>query len=372
MRMPSNHIDDALDLAIGRVKRGEIDRRTFLVALTSIVGASALQTGISFAQAREIVVAMWGGQAMKHWSDVWNAAYTEQSGIPVAMDGEGPSIGKIRAMVESGNVTWDCCDTGPADCILLGEGGFLREIDYSVVDRKKLHPGADYKYGVPNYYFAFVLGYNTEAFKEKAPQNWVDFWNLKEFPGKRALIKDVVAQLEAALLGAGVPINEVYPFTKEKEELALEQIRKIRDETIFWSNGAEAEQLMRENAVSMGCFYTSRATIMYHETSGRWDWTWNQSLTQPSALIVPKSNPAGDEVWKYIASTQNPELQVKLLQALGWAPANPEATALVPADLKKFNATDPAISELQLKLDMDLYAKERDRLYIAYSDVIAS
>ena len=108
---------DAVELATERVARGELDRRTFVRGLALLGLGVAVAPGLAEAQKpKEIVMVNWGGDALKHFHDAWGKPYETDSGIKVVVDGTGPSAGKMRAMVEAKNVTWDVCDSGSGTC----------------------------------------------------------------------------------------------------------------------------------------------------------------------------------------------------------------------------------------------------------------
>ena len=174
---------DAVELATERVARGELDRRTFVRGLALLGLGAAVAPGLAEAQKpKEIVMVNWGGDALKHFYDAWGKPYEQDSGIKVVVDGTGPSAGKMRAMVEAKNVTWDVCDSGSGTCLELGKQGFFDEFDYSIVDPKKVPAGFAYKWGIANYLFSYVLVYDKAKFGNNPPKSWKDFWDLKNFP----------------------------------------------------------------------------------------------------------------------------------------------------------------------------------------------
>ena len=363
---------DLIDMGREMHARGRISRRQLIAGMAALGVLPTALSGQALAQAKEIVLVNWGGDAIDYFTRAWAQPYEESSGAKVIVDGSGPSQGKIRAMVESGAVAWDVCDSGGGSSIQLGQENLVREIDYSIVDRKKLLPGMDFKWGQTNYIYSFVLAYDKDEYGDNPPKNWADFFNLKEFPGPRALRKDVLGHIEIALMGAGLAREEVYPLTPAKEKLAFDTIKSILDETIFWSSGAESQQFMRNREVVMGCFWNTRVKVIHEETGGVWDWTWQDAIVLPGAWVVPRNNPAGDAVWPFLASTQIPERQVLLFELFGNAPANPEAAALVPPELQRFNATDPENYAKQLPVDSEWYGNNVARANTDYLDLIAT
>ncbi len=348
-----------------------LDRRTFLQALG--LAPVVLSNGHAEAQGKpkEIVVANWGGDAVKHYQDAWGKPFEGDAGIKVVVDGTGPTPGKLRAMVEAKNVTWDVADSNPGACLLLGKAGILEEMDYKVVDRAKVHPSFAYRWGIANYLFSYVLAYDKTKFGSNPPRSWKDFWDVKAFPGKRTLRKDLPGMLEVALMADGVPADpkKLYPVDEKR---ALDMIRKIKSQTVFWTSGAQSQELLRDGECTMGCIWNTRATALHRDTKGRIDFTWNQGVLSPGVWVVPKGNPAGRAVYDFIKSTQIPDRQVKLLVAFGNGPANPAAEPLVPAELRRFDPGYPDNAKLQVPIDGEWYAEHQDRALANYIDAIST
>ncbi len=365
---------DAIDCAVEPLDRSGLDRRSFLTVL-GVLGLAPAALWPQAAEAqdkpKEIVVANWGGDAVKHFGDAWGKPYEKDTGIKVVIDGTGPSAGKIRAMVEAKNVTWDVTDAGSGTCLILGKQGLLEEMDYKVVDKTKVRPEFAYRWGIANYLFSYVLAYDKSKFGTNPPKSWKDFWDVKNFPGKRALRKDIQGILEVALMADGMPADpkKLCPIDEKR---GFDMIRKIKSQTVFWTSGAQSQELLRDGECSMGCVWNTRATALYRDTKGRIDFTWNQGILCPGVWTVPKGNPAGKAVYDFIRSTQIPERQVALLVAFGNGPANPAAAPLVPPELRRFDPGYPDNAKLQVPMDAEWYGEHQDRALAEYIDVISS
>jgi putative spermidine/putrescine transport system substrate-binding protein len=367
---------DCIDLAAERVARGELDRRAFLEAL-GVLGlaglAPALVPGRAAAQGKpkEIVMVNWGGDAVKHFYDAWGKPYEQDTGIKVAVDGTGPSAGKMKAMVQARNVTWDVCDSGSGTCLELGKQGIFDEFDYTVVDPKKVPPGFAYKWGIANYLFSYVLAYDKAKFGNNPPKTWADFWDVVKFPGKRTIRKDIQSPLEIALMADGVPADQkkIYPIDEKR---GFDKLKQLKEHVVFWTSGAQSQELLRDGECSMGCIWNTRATALFRDTNGRVDFTWNQGVLCPGVWVVPKGNPAGKAVYHFVASTQVPERQVVLLKAFGNGPANPAGAPLVPAELKRFNPGEPANAQVQLPIYAEWYGDNQGRALNQFIDLISS
>ncbi|MET4236622.1 spermidine/putrescine-binding protein [Bradyrhizobium sp. LA6.10] len=125
----------------------------------------------------------------------------------------------------------------------------LEKIDYSYFSKETLAGipeelrGA---YGIGSFFYGVVVAYNIAKYPEggKHPRNWVDFYNVDDFMGKRTLPNCdnllIGGLVEGALLGDGVPPEKLYPLGLDR---AFAKRAKIRpDVARSWATGADAPQ----------------------------------------------------------------------------------------------------------------------------------
>ena len=365
--------EDCIELAHEKLARRQMTRRQFNAALAALasLGGAGLAPGSARAQAaKEMVFVNWGGVANEAFSTYYGKPFEAKNpGVKVVMDSSGPTTGKIRAMVESKKVTWDVVDGSVTSSILLGGLGLLEPIDYNVVQKSDIMPGFAYPYSVGPYSFSNVMIYDSSKFGNDPPKTWVDFFDLKKYPGKRMLRRDANCMFETLLMGDGVPMDKVYPIDVKR---GLEVLKKIRKDAVYWNSGSESEQLMRTGEATIGVLWNTRAKVLHEETKGRITWTWNQGILQPAAFPVLKGNLAGALAQQFIASCcANVDAQVGLLGFFSNGPTNPRAAEKVPAELKKFNPTDPANAKVQLVFDGEWWGKNYSEVNQQYLDTIA-
>ena len=72
--------------------------RKFLFGLMALGAAVALPSAGAHAQAKEVVLVNWGGDAVKFMADAFGAPFEKETGIKVVVDSSGPSLAKIKAM----------------------------------------------------------------------------------------------------------------------------------------------------------------------------------------------------------------------------------------------------------------------------------
>jgi putative spermidine/putrescine transport system substrate-binding protein len=365
----SHFTQDAAAIAGTRFERGEIDRRSLLLALGGL-GLTAAGLGIEPAGAStsEIVVCNWGGSAVDAFSKAFGAPFTHKTGIKVVVVGTGPAVGVVRAMVESGKVIWDATDGGIVDSLTLGRLGLVQPIDYSIVDRSQLPQALAATYGVSNYVFSNVIAYDAEATRGAVPRDWADFFDLKKFPGKRTMCKYIQGQLETVLLADGVPPEKLYPLDVDR---AFRKLKPLLPEIIFWDGGAQSQQLFRDGEVVMGNIWHTRANLLRKEDPQRFNWTWSQNIFFASAWSVPKGNPAGKKVFEFINSSLDPAGQLTLFRIMGNGPSNPKTLALMTPQELALNPTSPANARTRIPLNPAYYAQNESDLQNRYLDFIS-
>lgn len=374
----SQHDDqhaDSIAILHERFAAGRIGRRDLMAGLAALGAAAALSGPARAQSGGSVVLANWGGPAIDAFREAWGKDYEARTGTRVVVDGGGPSAGKIRAMVESRAVSWDLCDANAGEATYLGENGFLEPIDWTLIDAANVLPQFKSPWGVCNYVFSYVLAFNKEKLGGRTPTGWADFWNVKDFPGKRALRKNVVGMCECAMLADGVPPGEVYQRLAAPGglERAMEKFRAIKDHVIFWDSGSQSAQLLRDGEVAMGNIWNTRAGLLHKDSGGAIDFLWNGGLLTPSIWAIPKGNPAGrDAAHRFADYSLRPESQVVLLRLLGNGPSNPNTAALIPDDLKRFDPTQPAHIASQVSFDVDWYKRFQDKARDLYIEVQSS
>jgi putative spermidine/putrescine transport system substrate-binding protein len=357
---------------LARTLGGRFGRREFLGGC-AIGGLSTLLSPTAFAEdkPKQIVHGDFGGDAQRCYVPSAKR-FTDKYGVPLVMDPSGPTIGRLKQMVEANHVIWDTFDQDFFYGLIASRQGLLAPVDYSIVDKSKIRDAEHYALpdAVATYWYSNVLAYNKAKLGNNVPQNWVDFWDVKKFPGKRTVYKWCVGILEAALMADGVPMDKVYPMDTDR---ALNKIKEIKDYLVLWQTGADSEDMLMHGDVDMGLIWGPRATAVDKATNSQVTWTYNQGIIGAGGWFIPKNNPAGPQ-WasRWIAFNQDPQEQLDVLSCFGMAPTNDAAWKLEDAWQKR---SDPATAEnakLQLVLDANFYADHYFDFSQKFLDLVTS
>lgn len=317
--------------------------------------ASLLVTAAFPAAAADMVFTSWGGTTQDAQTAAWAKPFAAETGTNVLQDGP-TDYGKIKAMVESGNVSWDVVDVEGDYAAQAGPAGLLEPLDFSIIDKSKLDPRFVTDHSVGSFYYSFVIGCNAGAVSE-CPKTWADLFDTTKFPGKRTFYKwSAPGVIEAALLADGVAPADLYPLDLDR---AFKKLDTIKGDIIWWSSGAQSQQLLASAEASFGSFWNGRLTAlaadgMPVETS------WDQNITAADSLVVPKGTQNKAKAMEFIAYATSPKAQAEMAAATGYAPINLDSPALMDPEVRKTLPDQQAAT--QINADMGYWAKNRDAI----------
>lgn len=312
--------------------------------------------GAQTVRAKEMVFTSWGGTTQEAQKKAWVTPFEKDTGDIVKLDGP-TDYGKLKAMVESGNVAWDVVDVEGDFAVAAAKAGLLEPLDFSVIKKDELDPrfaGADY---IGSFYYSFVLGYNRDALGGKEPKIWADLFDQKAYPGKRTFYKwSAPGVLEIALLADGVAPDKLYPLDLDR---AFKKLDTIKSDIVWWSGGAQSQQLLASGEAPIGAFWNGRIFAVQKEEPSV-GLSWNQNLTAADMLVVPKGAKNKIEAMKFLAEASSPEPQAEMASLTSYAPVNLASIKLMPAAEA---ATLPENhKEGQINLDMNYWAAHRDEI----------
>lgn len=231
-------------------------KRNLLTAISAagflIVGAATISNVYLSESAADVVIVENGGSVQDAMRKaVWEPA-AKALGLTFGED-TSQSWTEARAQVDAGAVTWDIVSLGMGEVQLAVHAGVLMKLPSDIVNRDDFAPGSVNDYCVGNTLVSTVIGFNTAKFGYAGPANMVDFWDVKNFPGKRGLFRSPRGNMEAAVLALGRPQSEVYNFlsTEEGRQMALEKIAELKPYVVWWESGAQATQLVKDGEIDM-------------------------------------------------------------------------------------------------------------------------
>jgi putative spermidine/putrescine transport system substrate-binding protein len=298
--------------------------------LTVLLGLKIGFTAIQGVAAQSITFVSWGGTTQSAQARAWADTFTQSTGIDVVQGGP-TDYAAFKAMVESGNVTWDVVDVEADFALRAGREGLLEPMDFKHIAKRSIDPRFVTIYATGSFYFSFVLGYNTSVLTQP-PLDWAALFDTQTFPGKRALYKwSSPGVLEIALLADGVPPEQLYPLDLDR---AFRKLNSIKKDIVWWGTGDESQKLLSSGSASLGMFWNGRVYALQQEKAPV-AINWEQNLIGGDFLVIPRGTRNLSAAREFIAHATNAKSQAVFSQLSGYAPVNLESGNLVAPELAK-------------------------------------
>jgi len=249
-------------------------------------------------------------------------------------------LGKLRAMVQSGNVEWAVTEIGGQDAILAEESGLLEPLDLKVIDLSRYPEHLRQRKQVfPKGVYSTVMGYRSDVFKEGSrPKTWADFWDVQKFPGPRTMQNAPVDNLEFALIADGVAKDKLYPLDLDRAFKKLDQIKK--HVAVWWTTGAQSAQVLIDKEAVLGTAWNGRYYVLIDQKAPILI-EWNQGAIKESSFGIPRGSK--DAYWgqKFLALVAEAQPQGVYANIIGYPGLNLDAIKYTDAKLIPYLPTSP-------------------------------
>ncbi len=351
-----------------------------LVALSSAV--SALAMGAAAQDSVTLEVVSWGGAYTTSQQRAYHDPYMEANPHVniINDDGSANALAGLRAQSQAGNVTWDLVDMLPSDAQLACDEGIILQIDHDAMlapapdgtpASEDFLPGSLGECFIPQIVYSTVLTVRPGAFPEDAqPETILDLFDTENFPGRRALQDRPGTNLEWALYADGVAPEDIYDVlrTPEGVDRAFAKLDTIKDDIIFWTEGAQAPQLLADGEVNFATGYNGRmfeaievegmdARIVYDGQIVEWD-----------GWVVPADGPNLDVVMDYLYFATDTQRLADQAKFIPYGPARASSAVLVGdhadlgVDMNQHMPTAPENYYAPIILDNDFWVDYGDEL----------
>ncbi len=280
------------------------------------------------------------GAFVRAMNDSIFADFQAKTGMTVTNDTGGGGVTKLAGMEDSGNVTWTVVQYSTITDWKEAEAqNLLLPLDTSIVPVDQLVQSSYDTYGYQFVPYAAAVAWNTNDFplSGKHPTTIEDVFNTTDFPGRRCLFKypQFGGTLEAAALASGVSPDHLYPLDVAR---ALKELDKIKSNTLFWSDSAQAIQALLSGSCSIGIMWEGplRDAILQNPTApiGR---AYGHAIKTAGSLEIPKGTKnlqAAEALLRFVIEDRTGE--EKLLNETGYFGVNYKTPLTVPDNLKPY------------------------------------
>ncbi len=250
----------------------------------------------------ELVIVSWGGAYEASQENAYYKPFMKACpNVSIVQESaSNEAVAKMRAQAEAGNVTWDVVDVVISDAIRLCDEGLAMEIDHDewmapapdgTSATEDLGDTVQSDCFIPEIVYSTLVGYRTDVaeWNGKTPKDVCALFDTKTFPGKRSLEKRPINNLEWALYCDGVAKEDIYDVlgTDEGLQRALDKLGTIKDQTIWWSAGAETPQRLADKEAVMGSTYNGRLFAVAQEEGQPVDIIWDMQMYDLDGWVIP-------------------------------------------------------------------------------------
>jgi len=298
---------------------------------STLAALLALATSAIATVGGDLTVVGFGGALQEAFRSAYFEPFKKQGGIALVEDSYPGGYARQKAMVETGNVTWDLVQMDENEMASACEQGLLEPIDRKQFAKAQdINPAAFARCGVGAFVWSKVLAYDGRKFGDNGPRTWAEFWDTRRWPGKRGLRKQPRMTLEIALMADGVPAAEVYKLlaTKAGQDRAFAKLDQIKKDVQWWEAGAQPIEWLASGAVVMASAYNGRIDAANKEGRSL-AMVWKNQVYGPTDWVVVKGSPNKAKALALIDYMSAPAQQKLFAETIPYGPANPKAQALL-------------------------------------------
>jgi putative spermidine/putrescine transport system substrate-binding protein len=355
-----------------------VKQSTLAIATAAAIGVG----GIATANAADLVVVSWGGAYTASQQKAYHDPYMEANPDVKIIndDGSANALAGLRAQSQAGNVTWDLVDMLPSDAQLACDEGIILQIDHDEMlaaapdgtpASEDFLPGSLGECFIPQIVYSTVLTFNTEMFPaDKQPKTMADFFDVENFPGRRAIQDRPGTNMEWALYADGVAPEDIYDVlaTPEGVERALAKLDTIRDHLVFWTEGAQAPQLLADQEVAFATGYNGRMFSAAAEEGQPFEIIWDGQIVEWDGWVIPAGGKNLDAVLEFVNFATDTQRLADQAKYISYGPARASSSALVDKhaelgiDMNPHMPTHPDNYYSPIVLDNDFWTDYGDEL----------
>ncbi len=323
-----------------------------LLAVAAVLAPALFGLSAGAATARDLGVVARGTPMAGAMQQVFVAPFSAATAIPVAAQDWAGDAGTVAAAVKAAGPNWDVVQVDANELQTGCTGGQFEKLDWSQIGGKDHYlPQAVSDCGVGATVRNLTLVWDRDKFP--GTPSWADFWDVAKLPAKRGLRRDVVGNLEIALMADGVAPQDVYKVlaTNEGVDRAFRKLDQLKPYIVWWRTEAEAGKILGSGDVLMTSAPSDQIVREARETHRNFGIQWTDSLYQVLSWAIVKGSPNLREATQFLYFAGSPAIEARLVALFGLGGLAKGANDGLPPDLLAVSPTSPANLKSGLQID---------------------
>lgn len=307
------------------------------VAAVALVAAAAIAFSASAQSDGPVVVANWGGLANEAYQKAYIDPYTAETGTEVQqVAAPGLFVARAQAQAQANKMEWDVLESlTDSDAAFLADAGLLEPLPADLKGRLIAQLGKENvtDYGYHSGTTAMLIVCNTKRVKI-CPQSMKEFWDIKKFPERRAIIGfNPIYPITAAQLALGLPRDET-STTPIDVDAVFTKLEELRPVSVIWATVDQGTQVLEQGEADMGILYATRIHSELLPT-GNYEVVWADGARAQGTTVVLKGAPHMKAAWNLLEwNATHFEEQANFAVLAQKAPIDPKALDFVPEDMR--------------------------------------
>ncbi|MEB8431364.1 extracellular solute-binding protein [Cocleimonas sp. KMM 6892] len=281
----------------------------------------------------ELTIATWGGSYENAQQTALFQPFEVATGTLVNTQKYSADLAILNS-----DLLPDIIDMTLGDALIACDKKLIHKLDYKQIlikDKKHKNPKSDFvkhsilPCGIAHLSYSTLIAYDEREFTGEKPQTISDFFDIKRFPGKRALNKSPSDILEWALIAEGVPIDQIYDLlsTERGMRIAFRRLDSIRDEIIWWDNPKQAASLLSTGKAVMASGYNGRFFSAQLDGAPI-TMIWDAQIIDWNVWVIPKQKDSNSKTAlknDFIRFVIKAENMAKLAEIIPYGPSRKSA-----------------------------------------------
>jgi putative spermidine/putrescine transport system substrate-binding protein len=338
-----------------------MSHRNLLSTLCLIAALTA--SSIAFADAGKLTVVGAGGVLQDAERKAFFEPFAQSSGVAVTEDSYSGQVAKVRAMVNSGSVSWDVMQIEQNTLLSGCAEGLFEPLDWTKIGNiNDFIPEAYSDCGVGAFVWSMVPTFDRSKLSD-GPEKWSDLWNVDKWPGKRGFRQTAKMTLEIALLADGVPHDKVYEVlaSREGQDRAFAKLDEIKSSILWWTSGAESLERLAAGDVVATATFNGRVSAA-NATGKSFALIWDGQVFGIDYWGIVKGSPNRENAEKFIAFASTDAAQAAFPQHIAYGVTNRAAIRSVEPDIAKDLPTTEANMASAVGLNTEFWADNGEAL----------
>jgi putative spermidine/putrescine transport system substrate-binding protein len=302
-----------------------------LTAMPLVAGASSSGPPSNASlKGKTLVITSWGGVWTQDEQKYWWGPFEKATGVKVesVINGSDPSIPALL-QEQQNNVSIDLVEPlNPTIMLNKGEAENFPSWLLSTF-KSELRSGTYTKNTIDIGNTADVIACNPAVMK-KCPLTPAEFFDVKDYPGPRAIVDDPTAAIPYALEALGENPTKLFPLNISK---GIAELQKIKSDISVWpSSGSQQQQVLTDKTVGAEILWNGRAYVVQQQNIPGLIISWKGALLpEPNGFLVPKGAPNADVAFAYLKwLADHPINQAKWTEALTYPTPAKTLASLIP------------------------------------------